>query len=718
MAAKKKEEQGDTSKNQVEQFMKKFKDDHLNYQETVKWKASTGSLLFDAELGGGFGAGGIKVNGSSFAGKAQPIDEPVLTINGWVPIGELKVGDKIIDSQGGEQEVIGTYPQGKKEVFKVGFSGGSFTRCCEEHLWETETINEKRLGQKSIKSLGHIKRSLRYGSRHNHYVSLVKPIEFPEKNLLIDPYLLGVLIGDGGITQSASISNIDEEVWSNIRTSLANQYPNENWSIEARTETTRNIVFKDQISNPLMIQLKSLGLFGKKSYEKTLPDEYKFGSIKQRIALLQGLVDTDGYIAKNKTEIVYYSTSEKLVDSVVDIVRSLGGLASKRQKRTHYLDENRKRVNCRDCYSACFYLPENIKPSRLTRKLERLKQRNNHFSNKIDTVVPDGEAECVCIKVSSLDSLYVTKDYILTHNTNCVLTCISNALKTVPNSKGLWFKAEGRLDEEVMDRTDATFVFSPEDWEVGTILVLETNIYEFVIDLINDLVKNNPSKFRYLFAIDSADALIRRDDEKKMAAEGERVGAGGMLMSLMFKKAGLILNKLGHCLFVLSQLRAKVETDKYAPKDQNKSVGGGGSNALTHGVNQVWNFKGRTKSKNIEEKDKIVGHYCEIELSKGIKERIDVVVKYPVRHGQTKGNSVWKEYEIADLLVEWEYVEKKGTWLNFDEEFIKELRDNGIVVEDDMKVQGLAQLKDWLDQNSEATKYLYGKFLKLFCEKS
>lgn len=299
---------------------------------------------------------------------------------------------------------------------------------------------------------------------------------------------------------------------------------------------------------------------------------------------------------------------------------------------------------------------------------------------------------------------------------NCVLTCMSNALKTVDNSKGVWFKAEGRLDQEVMDRADATFVFSAANWEVGTILVVESNIYEFIIDLINDLVKNNPNKYRFLFAIDSADALIRRDDEKKSSAEGERVGAGGMLMSLMFKKAGLILNKLGHCLFVLSQIRAKVETDKYAPQDQNKNVGGGGSNGLTHGVNQVWNFKGRNKSKNIEEDGKVVGHHCEISLSKGVKERIDVVVKYPVRHGQTKGNSVWKEYEIADLLIQWECVTKRGTWLAFDEDFIKELREAGFTIEDEFKVQGQGQLKTWLEQNPEITQNLYQKFLKMYCE--
>jgi hypothetical protein len=233
--------------------------------------------------------------------------------------------------------------------------------------------------------------------------------------------------------------------------------------------------------------------------------------------------------------------------------------------------------------------------------------------------------------------------------------------------------------------------------------------------MINDLVKNNANQYRYLIGIDSADALIRRDDDDKVTADGEKVAAGGLLMSLLFKKAGAILNKLGHCLFVISQIRASVE-GKYATKDQNKSVGGGGSNALTHGVNQVWNFKGRTKDKNIMEGDKVVGHHCEIALSKGVKERIDIVVKYPVKHGEKKGKSVWVEYEIADLLITWGYVEKKGSWINFDADFIKELKDAGFSLEDEIKVQGLGQLKDWLEENPDITNHLYQKFLKLFLE--
>lgn len=299
---------------------------------------------------------------------------------------------------------------------------------------------------------------------------------------------------------------------------------------------------------------------------------------------------------------------------------------------------------------------------------------------------------------------------------HAILTCIKNALETIPNSKGLWVKAEGRLDEDVQERSGLKFVFNPEEWVVGTCFVLETNIFELVTDLINNLIKNNPSEIRYMMCIDSMDGLIRRADMEKDAEEGERVGGGALLTSVMFKKANLVLNKKGHVLFMIHQLRAKIETSQYAPKDQNKSVGGGGANSGVHSANQIWNFKGRTKSANIEEKGEVIGHYCVIELTKGVKERIDVRVEYPVRHGMKGGKSVWLEKEIADLLIQWELVDKAGAWLSFSEDFVQELREAKFTIEDNFKIQGDAKLKDWLEQNPEIVRYLYQKFLKLFSE--
>jgi len=276
--------------------------------------------------------------------------------------------------------------------------------------------------------------------------------------------------------------------------------------------------------------------------------------------------------------------------------------------------------------------------------------------------------------------------------THCILNCIKNALETVPNSKGLWIDAEGRLDKDVKERAGIKFIYDPKEWEVGTCFVFQTNIFEASIDIINDLVKNNVDDHRFIMAIDSMDCLIRRDDASKKAEEAAKVGAAGLLTSLMFKKANLVLNKKGHCLFMINQLRSTIDTNQYAPKDQNASVGGGGTNAPVHAANQVWNFLGRTKGATIFDGDTTLGHYCRIKISKGLKERTDVSISYPVKHGRKGGTSVWKEYEIIDLLLQWGFLEKKGSWINSDEELSTYLGS-------ELKTQGITKTYNLLEED-------------------
>lgn len=715
MKEKEQTEKKDASKDLLGKFLKDNKADHLNYDETVKWICSTGSLIFDAELGGGYKPGAYKVTGASFGGKAQPIDEPVLTPYGWVPIGSLKEGDKITDSNGKIQTVLAVYPQGRRDIYEVRFADGARTRCCDEHLWETTTINEKRYGGFSVKPLSYIRKTINYGARSNHTVRLVKPIEFEKTKLPLEPYLLGVLLGDGGITERVDITNTDSEVWDNVSNSLNIQFPDDEWSFYERG-ITKIITFKKQAGNPLKDILKQMNLFGLKSNDKFIPDEYLHASIEDRISLLQGLIDTDGYISKIKTEVIYYSISEVLIDSFVKLVRSLGGLARKNVKKTSYKNKLGEKIIGKDCFSVSFYLPEGIIPSRISRKKDLYRNRVRSLENRIIDVKPAGTAECVCIRVSAKDSLYVTRDFVLTHNSHAVANCILNALKTVPNSKGLWVKAEGRLDDEIQERSGIKFVFSAEEWDVGTCFVLETNIFETTIDLINNLIKTNPDEYRYFMAIDSVDGLIRRDDAIKDSGESEKVGAAGLLMSVMFKKANLVLNKKGHCLFMINQIRSKIEVDKYAPKDQNQNVGKGGSNASTHAANQVWSFGGRNKSNNIEEGGDVVGHYCIIDLSKGVKERTDIRVKYPVKHGRTGGKSVWVEQELTDLLLSWGFVDKSGAWIKFGEELQDELKKVNGAKFVPQTLQGTTKLREWLEGEPEIVAYLYQKFLKLICQ--
>lgn len=295
--------------------------------------------------------------------------------------------------------------------------------------------------------------------------------------------------------------------------------------------------------------------------------------------------------------------------------------------------------------------------------------------------------------------------------------CVKNFLETVENSKALWIKAEGRLDEEFMERSGVKFVFNSDEWVDGTCFVFETNIFEIAADLINQLVQTNPENVRYAMVIDSMDGLIRKNDFTKSAAESEQVGGQQLLTSTLFKKANLAMNKKGHLLFMIKQVRAKISVDKYAPQDKNASVGAGGGNALTHSANQILQFEPRTKSRYITDdgtkNGKTVGHYCKITISKGVKETPDVVVQYPVKHGRKEGKSVWQEIEIIKVLEQWGLLIRAGSWFAFAEEYTKQLQENGIEIDGALKIQGETALREWFEENSKVRDFTYKHFVNI-----
>lgn len=291
---------------------------------------------------------------------------------------------------------------------------------------------------------------------------------------------------------------------------------------------------------------------------------------------------------------------------------------------------------------------------------------------------------------------------------HCVASCMFNALKTVNKSKGLWIKAEGRLSEEDKERMGIKFVFNAKDWTEGTCFVYETNIFESAIDLIFKLIHNNPEKFRYIMVVDSMNHLIRREDLHKGAEESSKVAAAGLLTSTMFQKINLHLNKLGHALFMINQQRAAPKINQFEANNQNENIGGGGANAPIHAANNIWNFKGRWKNADITDdgtkNGDVIGHYCKLTVSKGVGEVIEVPVEYPVHHGRKGGTSVWLEREIIDLLIQWGFLEKRGSWINSDEQLTQYLGS-------EIKLQGIGSLYSLLEGDEELTKKL-----KMFCQ--
>ncbi len=364
-------------------------------------------------------------------GRSQPLDSLLMTPNGWQKMGEVKIGDFVIGSDGKPTEVIGVFPQGEKKVYRLTMTDNSTVLACAEHLWQVKTLEDKRRNKparvlETQEMLGNFKRNHQY---RYELPMLSAPVEFEYKKVSLEPYALGLLLGDGCITgkTSPAFCTTDAELVASLEFSF----------VGMDLEISRKSKIDFTISNPkargkfgkipnlLTNNLRALNLLGRSSSTKFIPENYLYNSEKVRIALLQGLLDTDGGpVTQNgrSCRIQYTTVSERLKNDVVFLVRSLGGVAYWRKRKAEGRKPgfaNGRPVYCKtDAYVLDIRLPENIKPFRLKRKAEIYEKlgggRPMRFIKNIEYI---GEIETQCISVAALDSLYLTDDFVLTHNT-------------------------------------------------------------------------------------------------------------------------------------------------------------------------------------------------------------------------------------------------------------------------------------------------------------
>lgn len=375
---------------------------------------------------------------------AQPLTSKVLTPTGWVQMGDIKPGDKVIGRNGKATAVLGVYPQGEKEIFRVAFSDGTSTRCTAEHLWLTRTQYQRNAATKfsqrnpganassywTVKETAEIAGTLicdSTGSK-NHQVPLVDVVMFDPQPVDVDPWLLGFVIGDGCLREtSVTISTADEWIVERAREAVARYglsvskiehvradgQPNYDYSISGGQEGKRG---RGNHSNAVLHGLREYGLLGKRAWEKRIPSQYLFNTPEVRLATLQGLMDADGTVAahaKNRTTRLC-TTSQGLADDAMFIARSLGGTATvaERKGRTPTGGEGRAQ------YIVTMRLPNGTIPFQLPRKVDLVVKREKYKPVRyITSVERDGSEPAQCIAVEDDDHLYVTDDFIVTHNT-------------------------------------------------------------------------------------------------------------------------------------------------------------------------------------------------------------------------------------------------------------------------------------------------------------
>jgi len=363
-------------------------------------------------------------------GKAQPLDSKIVCVDGLRNMGDIRVGDEVVGSNGYPTKVTGVFPQGTKKVFRVTFRDGSSTECCDDHLWRVTTPNDRHRGTSRVLPLRNIRRKLQDAAGHARFsVPMVAPVRFHGSDHPVDPYVLGALLGDGGMSQnSVHLTKQDDFLIDKVGQRLPEGV------VLTRADdryTWRISCGQAGGSNPVLNSLRAMGLMGKLAQGKFIPQEYLTGSLESRISLLRGLMDTDGSISNDVVE--FSSASERLVDGVIFIVRSLGGTATKSSRIPSYTYQGEKKAGQRS-WRTVIAMPGDINPFSMPRKAEAWSPRAKYKpSRAITSVEYVGEKESQCISVAAEDSLYVTDCFIVTHNTIQAL----GAVNASPDAKSV-----------------------------------------------------------------------------------------------------------------------------------------------------------------------------------------------------------------------------------------------------------------------------------------
>ncbi|MGW0920624.1 LAGLIDADG family homing endonuclease [Streptomyces sp. NPDC002755] len=377
------------------------------------------------------------------APNALTLDTPILTPTGWKPMGDMRPGDCVIGSDGKATEVVGVWPQGDKPIFRVTFSDDTFVDCTEDHLWavNSRSRRDKGLGPLVI-ATGDLKKRRSRSRANNVEVGLtdkggaprwttptVAPVEMPSRDVPLDPYLLGVLLGDGHIDHTINFTTSDDEIRQYVEVALPQGMQLTHRGYRSDSKASAYYItsgkrggslpgpIRGAVPNPVKTALRDLDLRGVRSWEKFIPEAYLWNDETTRIELLRGLCDTDGSSKTNRGSTSQFSTSSpRLAEEVTFLIRSLGGYVTQsveQREGPQVMPQGHMSLR-RPHYILSFGMPAN--PFRLPRKADNWQPRWRTKERAIRSIEPIGTALAQCITVAADDGLFVTKDFVVTHN--------------------------------------------------------------------------------------------------------------------------------------------------------------------------------------------------------------------------------------------------------------------------------------------------------------
>jgi hypothetical protein len=433
------------------------------------------------------------IYGQPGIGKSEPVNALVATPSGFRAIGSLEIGDSIFGRDGLSQEVVGVFPQGVRPTYKIITNDGGVCFADEEHIWLVravggnsrkagwKTMTTKQILEKGVESkLSEARKSSGRKPTFNFELPVCGALAYQPVEFVISPYILGVLIGDGSLSDGKCIfTNPDQEIVDRVKSEINRTHNLNEHKLGEEYCRRFAIVYNgekkgDSWYNAYVREIRNLGL-NVKSQFKFIPEIYKKGSIGQRISLLQGLMDTDGTAKGNR---VSYSTiSYRLAQDIVELVRSLGGISKIRSYNREDKIEFVVNIKLNECPFHVARKANEWKPSVISRYIARIEKATNE--------------ECVCIAVSNEDKLYITDDYIVTHNTSLALSAPKPLLIDFDNGLRRVDKQYQTDSVQIQSYQDLLDILTKED-----ILAYETIVIDTLgkmIDRIADwLAISNP----------------------------------------------------------------------------------------------------------------------------------------------------------------------------------------------------------------------------------
>lgn len=368
------------------------------------------------------------------SGKALSLDAEIPTPDGWKCMRDIHTGDLVYGQDGKPSAVIAESEIFHKPMYAVKFDDGTVVKASADHIWTVQTKDSRRSFHRPYKRAASIKQELHInggwydtttikmlndyvrfcadgkGAEYKYRVPIAKPVEYPYRDLPLDPYTLGVWLGDGSSSSTqVTCSDSDKDEMMNLISAEGHAckwmtHKDRSGAIAVDTAIRRGA------PNAMREKLRAIGVW----MNKHIPDVYMISSVSQRLALLQGLMDTDGTCDK-RGECEFTQKSEKIARQVFELVSSLGLRANIKPKRAICNHKDAGIV-----WRVMFFTDQTMPVFRLQRKKDRLKEKlaERMHAKSIISIEPIPEEPSKCIAIDNKSHLYLTgRGYIATHNT-------------------------------------------------------------------------------------------------------------------------------------------------------------------------------------------------------------------------------------------------------------------------------------------------------------